>query len=98
MTLALLAVASVILVGLAVTTLLVHLAALRLERTNPTLLKSVGILQVDWLFRFNRGIWRLAFSPTAIALSKNDRLLMRSYWIFFLLFPVAVIFVKLSGR
>jgi len=69
-----------------------------LERTNPSLLHSVGIVRVDWWFRFYRGVWRLAFSSSAHALAKRDRVLMRSFWIFYILLPVALGALKLSGR
>ena len=98
MTFVLLAIATVIALGLCASTLLVHTAALKLERSDPHLLKSVGIVQVDWWLRFYRGIWRLAFSPAANSLSKNDRAVMRSFWVFIMLFPLALIALKLSGR
>lgn len=98
MTFLLIAISAVIAVALGATTLLVHTAALKLERSSPQVLKSVGIVQVDWWLRFYRGVWRLAFSPAANSLSKNDRAVMRAFWVFFMLFPLALIALKLSGR
>jgi len=84
--------------GLFVLTLLVHVAAARLAQTRPELLQGVGIDRIDWWFGFYRGIWRLAFSPAANELTKNDRLVLRMFWLFFVLFLPAGIALHLSGR